>query len=400
MESREARFVLLTALSHAFVHAVILSVPVLAVAWTGAFSLSPPQTGLLAALAYVGFGSTSLPAGIWSDRKGSPRLITLALLGAGVSTAIPVLHPTMEVLAPCLLAAGLCLGLYHPAGLALLSRETARQGRALGLHGVGGSLGIASGPLATVALLSILPWPWVMAALGTSTLITGLLILAAIPESPPPSSPLPLREAAASLKRGSYLLTLIVFFTAGTAYWGSLTFLPHFLRGDGVGPPSNLPWGAALADYLFPALLALGTLGQFTAGRLSDGTTPEGWLGLLTAAAGVTLTLVGATGLAFLALAFGFLLFSLEPLQNLLVVKGTAPQHRGIAYGLAYVTLFGLGAVGAPLAGTLLTLGGYPLAFGGMGSFLGLSAAAAISLRGRLTPQPIPPGSNGPRSPE
>src|SRR2546428_7936857 len=54
--------------------------------------------------------------------------------------------PSVPVLAASLGALGLFSSAYHPTGLSVISRTVTEQGRGMGWHGMGGSLGIAAGP--------------------------------------------------------------------------------------------------------------------------------------------------------------------------------------------------------------------------------------------------------------
>ena len=61
--------------------------------------------------------------------------------------------------------------------------------------------------------------------------------------------------------------------------------------------------------------------------------------------------------------AFGFLLFGLEPLQNVLVTSRVPPAWRGRAFGVTFLAVFGVGSIGALVAGAFLGAG---LSFGAL----------------------------------
>src|SRR5256885_2029184 len=119
--------------------------------------------------------------------------------------------------------------------------------------------------------------------------------------------PCPCRPQVALLSR-SFAFILLVYMFAGFAYQGGLTFLPRFV---GAG--------------FFALALALGAIGQVLSGRLADRRRFERILFALSAAAAAILVLLAVLPLGgpFIAaaLVFGFLLFSLEPLQNTLVTR-------------------------------------------------------------------------------
>lgn len=386
---------------HGLVHAQILLIPVLLVAWQAAFGLLAWQEGFLAAVAYVAYGGSSVPVGYLADgATGGRRLLLFCLGGAALALVAMGLAPVLPVLVPGLAVLGLLLGIYHPTGLALLSRGTADPGRAMGVHGVGGSLGIALGPLAGAVLLAALPWNFVLLAFVAPTVLAAVMVarwpLGQVLEVATRQGML------TSLRRvlqWPFPLVMMVYFFAGVAYWGALTFLPSFLhKGLDLALPTldlgllTLTAGA----YVLALLLALGAVGQFLSGYLSSGPAPEATLALLTAAAGLVLFPLGLVDrvlLVPLALAFGLLLFSMEPLQNTLVLERTAPEDRGLAFGLTFLSVFGLGALGAAVGGAVVGAWGFGPLFPLLALPLGLSGLASWALRARRTTKARHPDS-------
>jgi MFS family permease len=51
----------------------------------------------------------------------------------------------------------------------------------------------------------------------------------------------------------------------------------------------------------------------------------------------------------------GFFVFSVQPFYQASVAEYTPPGKRGLSYGFTYLGVFGVGAIGAVIAGTLLT---------------------------------------------
>src|SRR3989442_4284790 len=94
------------------------------------------------------------------------------MLGVAASPSIPLLTVSLGAL-------GLFSGIYHPTGLSIISRVVVEQGRGMGWHGMGGSLGIAAGPAYVGAALAVgLPLRLVAAALGGPALPARVLLLA------------------------------------------------------------------------------------------------------------------------------------------------------------------------------------------------------------------------------
>src|SRR2546428_6612939 len=102
--------------------------------------------------------------------------------------------PSILVLALSLVVLGLFSGIYHPTGLSIISGVVAEQGRGMGWHGMGGSLGIAAGPAFVGAMLAI-GWSW-------RSVAALLVIPSLVPLLPPFLARLPVEPAAPALRSG------------------------------------------------------------------------------------------------------------------------------------------------------------------------------------------------------
>ena len=172
MRREDRKVVALLGFLHGVVHANILAIPVfLNFAWRDDFHADPLTLGLLFALGFGLYGVGAVPFGFLADRRSPGPLLLLSALGIGGSMAAIALSSSVPVLAVSLGALGFSSAIYHPTGLAVISRRVAEQGRAMGWHGMGGSLGIAAGP-AFVGVALSLGWSW--------RLVAGALILPAI----------------------------------------------------------------------------------------------------------------------------------------------------------------------------------------------------------------------------
>src|SRR3989442_2774167 len=150
---------------HGTVHANLLAIPVfLNLAWRAEFRADDVTVGLLAATTFACFGLSSLPFGFLADRRPAGRLLLISSGAIAASLALVAISPSLPWLALSLAALGLASGIYHPTGLSAISRSVEAQGRGMGWHGMGGSLGIALGPAFVGAALAA-RWPW-RSALG------------------------------------------------------------------------------------------------------------------------------------------------------------------------------------------------------------------------------------------
>jgi len=359
---------------HGVVHANILSIPVFLLAWKTEFGVDDVTLGLLAAAGYGFYGLGAVPFGFLADRGTPARLLLLCAGGIAVSMLGVAASPSIPLLAVSLGALGLFSGIYHPTGLSIISRAVAEQGRAMGWHGMGGSLGIAAGP-AYVGTALAFGWSW--RPIAGLLVIPGLvaLVLLAVARLPDVTSAPVLGSSHPNvgLWSRSFALILLVYMFAGFAYQGGLTFLPRFVTAQ-----------------FFAVALALGAVGQVLSGRLADQRQFERILFALSAAAASLLVLLAflpvGGGFIAAALVFGFLLFSLEPLQNTLVTGEVPRPLRGLAFGFTFLSVFGIGSLGAALAGWLLAQNANAILFLILGGCLAASGTFSLGVRRRAVP--------------
>jgi len=402
MDAAERRIVGFTAGSHGLVHTYELSIPILLTVWVEEFSTTAAALGVVVTLGYGLFGVGALPGGILVDRIGSKPLILACLVGMAGSFLLVSLAPTLPVLAVAVAIWGLTASVYHPAGLSLLSKSIDRRGTALGYHGIGGNLGIALGPLATALLLLAFDWRLVTAALALPPVAVaayGVTVDADGsdsgvpgdtdgPDSDGPADADGSEEASADGTKGEVSASSIVADTrllagggfvivfafvtfSGLYYRTFLTFLPDLL-GDVLGglvdlrlvdPDSPYADQFDVGRYLYVAVLTIGVFGQYLGGRIADRIPPErGLIALMAVLSALALLFVPATAAVgtFVAasLALGVALFTVQPLSQATVAAHSPSEARGLSFGYTYVGIFGVGALGSTLAGTVLTRAG------------------------------------------
>lgn len=417
MDADERRIVAFTAGSHGLVHTYELSIPILLTVWIAEFSTTAAALGLIVTVGYGLFGVGALPGGILVDRFGSKPLILACLGGMAGSFLLVSVAPNLLTLAVAIAVWGVTASVYHPAGLALISKSIDKRGTALGYHGIGGNLGIAFGPLATVLLLLAFDWRIVAAVLTLPALAVAAYGLtvdvgAALPDADDEATSDEAASNAASeggtkgeislatiaddtrILLASGFIVVFAFVTfSGLFYRTFLTFLPDLL-GDALGglidvqlidPDSPYADEFDVGRYLYVAVLTVGVLGQYLGGRIADRILPErGLIGVMAVLAVLALLFVpaGATTATFVAvsLLLGVALFTIQPLSQATVAAYSPSEARGISFGYTYLGIFGVGALGAALAGTVLTRAGPPELFVVLAVIATLGALSAVAV--------------------
>ncbi|WP_418283936.1 MFS transporter [Halorubrum sp. DTA46] len=411
MDADEQRIVAFTAGSHGLVHTYELSIPILLTVWIAEFSTTAAALGLIVTIGYGLFGVGALPGGILVDRFGSKPLILACLGGMAGSFLLVSVAPNLLTLAVAIAVWGVTASVYHPAGLALISKSIDKRGTALGYHGIGGNLGIAFGPLATALLLLAFDWRVVAAALTLPALAVAAYGLtvdvgAALPDDASSSSDAAseggtkgevslatIADDTRILLAGGFLVVFAFVTFSGLYYRTFLTFLPDLL-GDVLGglidvqlidPESPYADEFDVGRYLYVAVLTVGVLGQYLGGRIADRMLPErGLIAVMAVLAVLALLFVpaGATTATFVvvSLLLGVALFTVQPLSQATVAAYSPSEARGISFGYTYLGIFGVGALGAALAGTVLTRAGPQELFFVLASIATLGSLSAVAV--------------------
>ncbi|MEO1980916.1 MAG: MFS transporter, partial [Fuerstiella sp.] len=285
------RIILLVSCAHALVHLLEQSIASVEQVISTEFTLSLKQSGFLGSALRLPYGIGAFFAGLLADRFGEKRVLVLYLFGSAIVSVSFVASATASAIYVQLFAMGAFASMYHPAGLSLLANETTpkTRSRALGIHGVFGSLGIASAPFIAGLMLSVRPGDWrgYYALLSLISFVLAMLVWALLKPKPRPvvvdRAPTAGAEqsqdalsAEPTLTFQLWPYTVLVLGTAlgGTIYGAVLHFLPRYLKESGALVPLEGLIGQPIADealgnYAAALALVCGAFGQWTAGRLA-----------------------------------------------------------------------------------------------------------------------------------
>ena len=376
--SNERRIVHFTGFAHAATHYVELVFPTLAVGLAAETGLSLEVILSWSFGSYLLFGLGALPAGMAADRFGARPVILVGLFAAGLGACLAGSVTPGWPLAAALTTVGAGASLYHPAGTGLLSRAVVQRGRALGINGIYGNVGIALSPLVTFWLVASVGW-------RATLWITGMVILGGTllfqrvqfsePERGQAVSEMQENQEEAISSRS--LMVFIVLCMAATL--GGFIY-----RGNIVAAPALFSENIFFINYGLAASIALfvGIVGQYVGGRMADRHELRiTYLGFHLAAlpALAAMGLLASWPRLLVASLYSFFSLGMQPVENSLFAALTPNRWRSTAYGLKFVFTFGLGstavflvrgvAEASSLSAVYLVLAGVGLA---LVSFIGL----------------------------
>jgi len=374
--------ILLVSCAHALVHVFELSLPsveqeIAAEYFPGNAAAGKSASGWLSFCWRLPWGLGALAAGLLVDRFGGRSMLTIYLLGCAAACFLLYLPLPLPGVFGAMFSMGAFACIYHPAGLALISHETniENRSRALGVHGIFGSLGIGSAPFIAGFVLSVSPrWQGYYLVLGVLGLCLGLVFLVnwavyrhqqrrdhalAQGDGSPSGKPNSTHAAAISDDEPpadwvSFFMLTTVAMMVGFVYSGVLTFLPRYMDQSGISIPSIPREG--LRNYLAGGVLLLGCIGQYAAGNFARhrllerqltwvvlGNVP--WLVWMAFASGVVS--VVAAGL------FAMVHFMGQPIYNSAIAKYVPRRRRSLSYGFGFAMGLGVGSMGAAFAGSM-----------------------------------------------
>lgn len=391
MNSVALRVVLLVSCAHALVHMYELALPSTEQSIASEFSVSEETTGLLGNVWRLPFGLGALGAGWLADRYGSKPMLILCMLGCGVTSIITWAANDLTLLFVAMFSMGSFASIYHPAGLAIISRATRPDQRpwALGIHGVFGSLGIAASPaLIGLALDQGATWRDCYLWLSVPGLVLAVVLYISLAEKrepePEQESSVKVYEAEDTLHWVPFLLLVTSGALTGFVYAGVLQFLPRYLSEAWESlSAGNAKQPEAVGAWLAGGVLLVGVIGQLLAGWFARGQFLERMLAVVLAAnVPFLMWMAVSNGWASIVSAglLSLVLFMHQPVYNSLVAKFIPHDRRSVGYGFSNVLTFGFGSFGAGSMGFLLERYGISAAYFTLALFAATGTLLAIIL--------------------
>ena len=363
----ERRVILSASIAHATTHSLELTFAALLLRIGLEFGADLVSLGAVANVGAFTFGATALPSGYLSDRFG-PRSVMSSCMAAGaVFAGLVALSPNMVLLALSLALLGAAIGLYHPAGVAMVATVRRRRGLAFAAHGIAGNLGVALAPAIGTGIAIAFGWRASYVALMLLAFAVAIVVWRIAPtreqaaearDAPVATRAIAQRTTPPERRQWLAPPLLLIFACAvgmGFIYRGSLTFLPAHLEGN-LGL-SLFGWTPeAVAGAVATLVLLTAVLGQAFGGILSDRIPLErAALPIVLMNVPLMALMAPAHGVALILFSAGFVLmnFALQPVLNGLIADYAPEGAAGRAFGIAFFMTFGLGSFAGSIAGVV-----------------------------------------------
>ncbi|MCB1969648.1 MAG: MFS transporter [Geminicoccaceae bacterium] len=339
-------------LAHFIDHYFMLIFPTAVLALSERWGMSYAEALKLGTPAFVLFAAATLPFGWLGDRFGGVPMMRLFFFGMG-SSAIAVGFAGGPVMFMAGMAGiGLFAAIYHPVATAMIVALTPERGRALGINGVYGNLGVALAAAITGGLVAFASWRAAFIVPGIVALVMGAFYLR---QSRPTTRQGAGEKAPHPEPRPDSREQLRVFIVVGvTALFSGLVFagvtvsMPKLfeerLHDTGLGIGGI---GAITTTVFFSASFT-----QLFTGRLIDRIGARPILLFASGSTGpllVALALLPGYGVLPLAVPLMLVIFGAVPVTSWLLSHYVSRAWRSRAYSMQFLLALGVNAGIIPL---------------------------------------------------
>jgi MFS family permease len=351
-------------------------------------SLDYAQSGWVISAFTLCYGLGQLPGGWLADRMGPRLMITIGICGLGLAGLGVGFSPGYSSMIFFLALMGMLGGGYHPSAPPMISAsvEPKHQGRALGVHLMGGSASYFLAPLIATGIAAFWNWRGSFIVLAILAILFGIffnMVLGRIELRRPPHASVSPKGRAdePSARRVRPLVTFIALSNLlGATVTSSMAFIPLLLVDRFGYSKEN---AGALFAFIYSAGLWISPL----AGYLSDrfGRIPL-MIGISFASAPVIYLLNHISsfgGIVVLLLLIGVVIYVRMPVSESYIIRHTSERNRSMVLGVYMFGSMEGGGVLTPVMGYMIDHLGFYASYTVAGVFIiGFTLICWMLLRG------------------
>ena len=165
-----------SSVGHAFMHMFAAFYFVIVLTIEIEWNLSYDELIKLWSIGALLIGLGAIPFGWLSDRWSRSSLMVIMFLSMGASSILCGLSSSTSGLFLGLSVLGLACSIYHPVGIAWVVNSSQKKGRALGINGIFGGIGIGSGAFFAGFLLKFFSWNMTFIIPGLISIFVGFFL--------------------------------------------------------------------------------------------------------------------------------------------------------------------------------------------------------------------------------
>ncbi len=339
--------IFITSLGHFLVHFSTMILPSIIILLRNEFNVSILQLGTLIMFQIMFMGLSGFPSGMFVDRFGIKFILSIYFLGLFISTLILYFSSDYMLMYFGMALLGFTTGLYHPAGLKLLS-SSKNISKQMATHGIFGSLGLAMGPIYGSYFGSVIDWRLAYLLVGFVSLF-GFLITILFIQEKDKSGEWP--NLIVNINR-NHILIFIIASLWGLAHHGLFNFLPYYFSQR-----VNLGYNLIIqGGFLTAFILFIGIIGQYIGGKLGaryKRTDLQVWVVGLNIPFLILMGFLFEMQLILIVCILGAINFMFQPINNSLIADATDENSRGLIYGFSFGLSFGVGSLSGYIGGII-----------------------------------------------
>ena len=331
------------------------------------FGLSYEEIIVYGTLGVILFGAAAPLAGWLADKYSRAILITIYPFGLSLGAILAAFSSSTEMLGISLGVVGFFAAIYHPVGIAMITKRPGKVGLRLGINGVWGNMGVALAPILTGFLIAYADWRLgfiIPALMCLSFGISQLFAFIELDETRPQTAKMKNNKSVSVLTEGwqTVLLCLSIVTLSGGFIFGSLTFLIPRIFEVNMLQISN---DVAITGLLAGLVYAIASFSQIGTGWLVDKVPPKFVLSAMGLGQLIFIYIASQSsdyGLLFIMLAAMIFVFGQVPITDVILVKYVKDSWRGRVLSIKFMVNLSAGASVLPITSILLK-NGYDFSF-------------------------------------
>lgn len=322
------------------------------------FNLDYAQVGWIISAFTLAYGISHLPTGWLSDRLGPRLMIAIGISGVALFAILTGLAPTYLTIVIFVILLGAMGGGYHPAASPVVAASVDKksQGRALGLHQIGGTASFFLTPLIAVAIANALGWRVSVISIAIPAFIIGVVLFVLLGkrgymtkapkaaesrQGEPPAAPGNMRRLIPFIILGVILQVMI---------FSAVSYIPLFAVDDLKVSEQT---GALLFSFFHFAGLWAGPVGGYLSDRLGKVSVML-TVSLIAGPALYLLSLVSAGWSVWaVLLLLGVCMYMSMPVTEAYIITHAPERRRSTVLGVYYFASRGGMGLVVPVLGYL-----------------------------------------------
>ena len=332
------------------------------------FGLSYEEIIVYGTLGVIMFGAAAPLAGWLADKYSRAILITVYPFGLGIGGMLASFSQSTEMLGISLGVLGFFAAIYHPVGIAMLTKRPGKIGLRVGVNGVWGNMGVAAAPVFTGILIAYADWRLGFLLPSIFCICFGLFQLFAFVENEEVNINNIKNKAASTLSSPFsegwkiVLFALSITTLSGGFIFGALTFvIPRLFEVSMV----QISTDVAITGLLAGLVYAIASFSQIGTGWLVDKVPPKYVLSAMGLGQLIFIYIASQSSdynLLFIMLAAMIFVFGQVPITDVILVKYVQDSWRGRVLSIKFMVNLSAGASVLPIT-SLLLKNGYNFSF-------------------------------------